>query len=42
VLVAQRERTMAHELRATTDTLRLVGAPIVGTVLAETPRPLGG
>ena len=41
VLVAERERTMAHELRATTDTLRLVGAPIVGTVLADPPGPLG-
>jgi capsular polysaccharide biosynthesis protein len=42
VLIAERERTMAGELRATTDTLRLVGAPIVGTVLADQPSPLGG
>jgi capsular polysaccharide biosynthesis protein len=42
VLVAERTRTMAHELRSTTDTLRLVGAPIVGTVLADPPGPLGG
>jgi capsular polysaccharide biosynthesis protein len=42
VLIAERERTMAHELRATTDTLRLFGAPIVGTVLADATRPLSG
>lgn len=42
VLVAERTRTMAQDLRSTTDTLRLVGAPIVGTVLAEPPGPLGG
>ena len=42
VLVAERERTMAHELRATVDALRLVAAPIVGTVLAEPHRPLAG
>jgi capsular polysaccharide biosynthesis protein len=42
VLIAERERTMAHELRETTDTLRLVGAPIVGTVLADQPGTLGG
>lgn len=42
VLVAERTRTMAHDLRSTTDTLRLVGAPIVGTVLADPPGPLGG
>jgi capsular polysaccharide biosynthesis protein len=41
VLVAERTRTMAHELRSTTDTLRLIGAPIVGTVLADPPGPLG-
>ena len=42
VLVAERTRTMAQDLRSTTDTLRLVGAPIVGTVLADPPGPLGG
>jgi capsular polysaccharide biosynthesis protein len=42
VLVAERERTMAHQLRATVDALRLVGAPIVGTVLAESRRKLAG
>jgi len=42
VLVAERERTMAHQLRATVDALRQVGAPIMGTVLAEPRRPLGG
>jgi hypothetical protein len=42
VLVAERTRTMAHELQETTDALRLVGAPIVGTVLADPPGPLGG
>jgi capsular polysaccharide biosynthesis protein len=40
VLVAERERTMAHQLRATVDAVRLVAAPIVGTVLAEQRRPL--
>jgi capsular polysaccharide biosynthesis protein len=40
VLVAERERTMAHQLRATVDALHLVAAPIVGTVLAEPRRPL--
>jgi capsular polysaccharide biosynthesis protein len=42
VLVAERERTMAHQLRATVDALDLVAAPIVGTVLAEPRRPLAG
>lgn len=42
VLVAERERTMAHQLRATVDALRLVAAPIVGTVLAEPRRPVAG
>jgi capsular polysaccharide biosynthesis protein len=42
VLVAERERTMAHQLRATVDALHLVAAPIVGTVLAEPRRPLAG
>jgi capsular polysaccharide biosynthesis protein len=42
VLVAERRRTPANELRTTTDTLRLVGAPIVGTVLADPVGPLGG
>jgi capsular polysaccharide biosynthesis protein len=42
VLVAERERTMAHQLRATADALRLVAAPTVGTVLAEPRRPLAG
>jgi capsular polysaccharide biosynthesis protein len=42
VLVAERERTMAHQLRATVDALHLVAAPIVGTVLAERRRPLAG
>lgn len=42
VLVAERERTMAHQLRATVDALQLVAAPVVGTVLAEPRRPLGG
>jgi capsular polysaccharide biosynthesis protein len=42
VLVAERERTMAHQLRATVDALQLVAAPIVGTVLAEHRRPLAG
>jgi capsular polysaccharide biosynthesis protein len=42
VLVAERERTMAHQLRATVDALQLVAAPIVGTVLAEPRRPLAG
>jgi capsular polysaccharide biosynthesis protein len=41
VLVAERERTMAHQLRATVDALHLVAAPIVGTVLAEPRRPRG-
>jgi capsular polysaccharide biosynthesis protein len=40
VLVAERERTMAHQLRATVDALHLVAVPIVGTVLAEPRRPL--
>jgi capsular polysaccharide biosynthesis protein len=42
VLVAERERTMAHQLRATVDALHQVAAPIVGTVLAEPGRPLAG
>jgi capsular polysaccharide biosynthesis protein len=42
VLVAERERTMAHQLRATVDALHQVAAPIVGTVLAEPRRPLAG
>ena len=42
VLVAERERTMGHQLRATVDALHLVAAPIVGTVLAEPRRPLAG
>jgi capsular polysaccharide biosynthesis protein len=42
VLVAERERTMAHQLRATVDALQLVAVPIVGTVLAEPRRPLVG
>lgn len=42
VLVAERERTMAHQLRTTVDALRLVAAPTVGTVLAEPRRPLAG
>jgi capsular polysaccharide biosynthesis protein len=42
VLVAERERTMAHQLRATVEALHLVAAPIVGTVLAESRRPLAG
>jgi capsular polysaccharide biosynthesis protein len=42
VLVAERERTMAHQLRATVDALRVVAAPIVGTVLAEPRRPHAG
>jgi capsular polysaccharide biosynthesis protein len=42
VLVAERERTMAHQLRATVDALQLVAVPIVGTVLAEPRRPLAG
>ena len=42
VLVAERERTMAHQLRATVDALHLVAAPIVGTVLAEPRRPRAG
>jgi capsular polysaccharide biosynthesis protein len=42
VLVAERERTMAHQLRATVDALRQVAAPIVGTVLAEPRRPFVG
>jgi capsular polysaccharide biosynthesis protein len=42
VLVAERERTMAHQLRATVDALQLVAAPIVGTVLAEPRRPPAG
>jgi capsular polysaccharide biosynthesis protein len=37
LLVAQRNRTAVRELRATVETLRLVGAPIVGTVLAGRP-----
>jgi capsular polysaccharide biosynthesis protein len=35
VLVAERNRTAVPELRATAETLRLVSAPVVGTVLAE-------
>jgi capsular polysaccharide biosynthesis protein len=35
VLIAECDRTAAPELRATAETLRMVGAPIVGTVLAE-------
>jgi capsular polysaccharide biosynthesis protein len=35
VLVAERDRTAEPALRATAETLRMVGAPIVGTVLAE-------
>jgi capsular polysaccharide biosynthesis protein len=42
VLVAERERTMAHQLRATVDALHLVAVPIVGTVLAEPRRPRAG
>jgi capsular polysaccharide biosynthesis protein len=42
VLVAERERTMAHQLRATVDALQMVAVPIVGTVLAEPRRPLAG
>jgi capsular polysaccharide biosynthesis protein len=42
VLVAERERTMAHQLRATVDALQLVAAPIVGTVLAEPRRRPAG
>lgn len=40
VLVAERDRTAEPELRATAETLRMVGAPIVGTVLAEPATPL--
>jgi Mrp family chromosome partitioning ATPase len=35
VLVAERNRTAVPDLRATAETLRMVGAPIAGTVLAE-------
>jgi receptor protein-tyrosine kinase len=35
VLVAERDRTAVADLRATAETLRIVGAPIAGTVLAE-------
>jgi capsular polysaccharide biosynthesis protein len=37
ILVARRDHTAARKLRATAETLRMVGAPIVGTVLAEPP-----
>jgi Mrp family chromosome partitioning ATPase len=39
VLVAERDRTAAPELRETAETLRMVGAPIVGTVLVA-PAPV--
>jgi capsular polysaccharide biosynthesis protein len=35
IIVAQRHRTAMRELRETAATLRMVGAPVVGTVLAE-------
>jgi Mrp family chromosome partitioning ATPase len=35
VVVAERDRTAAPDLRATAETLRMVGAPVVGVVLAE-------
>jgi capsular polysaccharide biosynthesis protein len=35
ILVAQRDRTAFRDLRETATTLRMVGAPILGTVLAE-------
>lgn len=40
VLLAQRDRTVARDLRAATETLQLVQARLVGTVLAEPPAML--
>jgi capsular polysaccharide biosynthesis protein len=40
LLVAQRDRTVSRDLRATVETLHLVRANLLGTVLAEPPPPL--
>ena len=40
LLVAQRDRTVTRDLRATVETLHLVRANLLGTVLAEPPAPL--
>jgi capsular polysaccharide biosynthesis protein len=40
VLLAQRDRTVARDLRGATETLQLVQARLVGTVLAEPPAML--
>ena len=40
LLVAQRDRTVSRDLRATVETLHLVRANVIGTVLAEPPPPL--